>query len=118
MDAIDSFLVSFISKDHKPDTTFSGLRYDTAGRVVRLNSGAAMDSTGSILPMILPLGKLARSSFHQCYINHTRMERFLVQKTGFLPKVILIEVHPLAVFSFVLNEGKYYRARDIDLMGL
>jgi hypothetical protein len=81
----------------------------------------AYDSTGLLKAEIAGLfgtGDIFYAyRFHQCYIGDIKMEKYLQQKFGFTPELLLVEIYRYGVFSFVLNktDRKYYRGRTVML---
>ncbi len=105
----DRFFNSLIENKHySSDTLF--YKYDNKGH---LSGNYKTQNKPQINQLFTENTDPSSWQFYQCYIGNTRMEKYLLEKIGYTPELLLIEIYRYGVFSFKLNKnnGKYYRGQ-------
>ncbi len=108
-DDYERFFISLIKDaDYSADTLF--YKYDSNGHLLS-------DSKEKIISnsLFTYSGNPPAFIFHQCYIGKIKMEKYLLQKIGYVPELVLFEIYNYGVFSFVLKDKKYYPTRTVIL---
>jgi hypothetical protein len=99
----------------KPDTLYYS--YNRKGLLVAIGENAIKRRNLVLEEIQKNSRQVVESEFLQCFIGDLEMEKFLMNKIGFTPKTLLIEIYRQGVFTFTLNPSmnKYYRGSDIIL---
>ena len=107
--------VRYISKTngYKTDTVI--YKDDGHGLQLSLNKDISIGNVSEVKKLFTMDGDLAIFKFHQCYMGNTLMEKFVKDKLGYTPELLLLEIYARGVLSFVLNKSdkKYYQAAEI-----
>ena len=115
LEAYEKFLNLNVTSENKPDTL--KYHYNSKGLILNFNKEIRIQNINEVKKLFTNQDDLATSKFHQCYIGKLEMEKFIFEKFGFTPELILIEIYKQAVFSFTLNRSdrKYYRTNNVIL---
>lgn len=108
----EEFLTSGIGPDRRPDTVF--YKYDAKG----LYTGTNKDKESQAdIKGLFHKGGFPNLKFNQCYVGKVKMETYFLEKLGYTPELVLIEIYRQGVFSFLLNPAtrKYYETNSIEL---
>lgn len=109
------FLKGNINENNYNDTTF--YKYDKEGRILKISKELSIKNSSDVEKLFGNPSDPSGYQFHQCYIGKTKMEKFIKQKLGYTPKLLLVEIYSHGVFSFTFNEldHKFYRTETIVL---
>lgn len=109
------FLKGNTNENNYNDTAF--YKYDKEGRILKISKELSIKNSVDVQKLFGNPSDPSGYQFHQCYIGKTKMEKFIKQKLGYIPKLLLIEIYSHGVFSFTFNEldHKFYRTETIVL---
>lgn len=93
-------------------------RYDKKGLLLNTNKSNSIKNKKQAQQLFADPNIANRDLlFHQCYIGEIEMEKYMADKIGYAPDLIIIELYRHAVCSFWLNpvDKKYYESNFIIL---
>lgn len=116
LEECEKFLNTYVTAENTPDTI--QYRYDNKGLLFNIDEDNTIKNINEAKTLFTNSTDLSIfSEFHQCYVGEIEMEKFFLNKIGYTPELLLIEIYRQAVYSFHLNQSdkKYYQAIEVML---
>jgi hypothetical protein len=103
----EALVTSGISRENRPDTLF--YKYDHKGLFLG-DSKKSVSSIKELYKLFSGPSAFSPHEIQRCYAGSIPMEEFMKAKLGYVPELLLVEIYPQGVFSFLLNkkDRKYY----------
>jgi len=109
----NAYLNSNVHAGNLPDTVY--IKYNKRGMLLEDMERTSVSKIKDIKSLFEYEGEYPEVTFHQIYVGKIEMEQFFLEKLGYQPELVLIEIYRYGVFSFLYNpeNNKYHRTREI-----